>query len=128
VASVGNSFAAFTKDVLSAAKPVLTSDESATYTKLYEAWLKFKNGIGFFDKLTISTVRTAEDFAAQLQYWRDLWTKRTNTKPTGPDLGNSAHAVTKPDVRTASANVIAVCTAITVSAIAASYLVFKFKK
>jgi len=128
VASVGNAYTLFTKEMLATAKTWLTAEESAAYGKLYEAWLKFKSNIGFFDKLTMSTVRTAEDYAAQLTYWRNLWTQRSGKPASGPDLGKSAHDVTKPDARAASANVIAICAAVSVSALTISYLVFKFKK
>jgi hypothetical protein len=68
------------------ANPVLSAEELASWNKLYKDFLNFYHGIGFFSRLTISTVRTSERYAKQLGFWRQVYSKKSSKAATGADV------------------------------------------
>ncbi len=119
---VANAFRTFSTDLASNPR-VFTEQETQAWQDLYATFLKFYSGMSWFQKLSISTVRTAEDYVKQLAYWRQLYNSKSKIPATGP----STDIRVGPDKQLDTIKTITVAASVGVVAIAAMYLVFKFK-
>ena len=119
---VANGFKAMSTDLT--ANPVLSPAELAAWNKLYKDFLNFYLGIGFFSRLTISTVRTAESYAKQLAYWRQLYKTKYNKDATGANVVIPAEQNSQI---LSTAKVVAIAASIGLVAIFGTYALYKFK-
>ncbi len=120
---VANGFRTLAIDIQNNAG-ALNPTELASWNALYKDFINFYDGIGFFSRLSMATVRTAENYAKQLSFWRQQYTGKGKT-PSGPNVlvpsDNNAKAF-------GTAKVIAVAAAVSLVSIATIYVVAKFKK
>ena len=116
----------------------LTPAELQAWNDIYKKFINFYNGIGFFSRLTLSTVRTAESFAKQLGFWRKAYAGKGAT-PTGPEvqvpislidevMGRTELGTGTEDKKFGTGAIIAVAGAVGLVAIATVYVVSKFAK
>lgn len=85
LATVGAGFANLGTDIGNSPN-VFTPEEMAAWTKTLNNFLDFYKGVGPFSLLSMSPVRTAETYAAQLQYYRQLYQQKTSKPPTGASV------------------------------------------
>lgn len=60
-----------------------TTAEMNAWNILYAAFRKWKAGVNFLEKLTLSPLRTAEEYQHQLAYWRGLYQTKSGKQATG---------------------------------------------
>lgn len=82
IATVGAGFANLGTDIGNTPN-VFNAEELAAWTKTLNNFLTFYKNVGPFSLLSMSPVRTAETFAAQLQYYRQLYQQKSSKAPTG---------------------------------------------
>src|SRR5262245_22751592 len=85
VTTVGAGFTALADDI-GKNPTVFNAEQLAAWTKTLSNFLDFYKGMGFFSTLSMSPVRTAETFAAQLQYYRQLFQANAGKPPTGATI------------------------------------------
>jgi hypothetical protein len=118
---VANAYRSFSADL--AANPILDTNELAAWNTLYSTFLRWYSNIGFWSKLTIGTVRIAEDYGKQLAYWRQLYNAKSKTQATGP----GAEIRMAPDKELDAIKTMVVAGSVAVALVAIAIIVVKFK-
>lgn len=85
VAQVGAAYTTLADDI-GHNPEVFNEAEIAAWTKNLAAFIEFYKNMGFFSTLSMSAVRTAETFAAQLKFWREKFQQKSGKAPTGAEL------------------------------------------
>lgn len=82
IANVSNGFDLLDGDIAKAGASYPVSNTKAFKLALasFRSW---RDGVTFLERLTLSPVRTAEQYAKQLTYWRDDYRKVIGREPTG---------------------------------------------
>lgn len=81
VANVAAGYQALAADI--AAKPALSASQLKAWQLLLANFQEFRSGVGFFSSLTMAPLRTAEAYAKQLGYWRDMYQRASGQPATG---------------------------------------------
>jgi hypothetical protein len=82
VATVGNGYNALAEDIGNN-PTVFSKTEMQAWGAALQDFIKFYKNQGFFSSLSMGAVRTAENFATQLTYWRNLFTQKAGKPATG---------------------------------------------
>jgi len=120
---VANAYRSFSVD-LAAHPNVLSQTELQAWNTLYKSFLNWYKNIGFWGWLTIATVRTAEDYGKQLAYWRQLYTTKSKTAPTGPGAEIRPAADTQVD----AIKTMVVAGSVAIGLVAVAVIVVRFKR
>lgn len=120
---VANAYRTFSVD-LAAHPNVLNQTELAAWNTLYAQFLKWYKSIGFWGTLTIATVRTAEDYAKQLAYWRQLYATKGKLAPTGPGAEEIRPAA---DKQIDAIKTMVLAGSVAIGLVAVAVIVVKFK-
>ena len=62
---------------------ILEAPEEKAWSTDLANFLTFYKNLGFFSKLSMAAVRSAEQYATKLRYWRDIFESKTGRKATG---------------------------------------------
>ena len=119
---VANGFKTMALDIRGNTR-ILTPAELTAWNALYADFINFYNGIGFFSRLSMATVRSAERYASQLAFWRKTFTAKGG-KPTGAEVV----VETMSESAQGTAKFVAVAVTVSILSIAAIYMVHKFKR
>lgn len=66
-----------------AERKVLDVTGAKAWGVLVASFAKWRKDLTYLEKLTLSPLRTAEQYAKQLQYWRDVYRAKTGSSPSG---------------------------------------------
>lgn len=81
VANVATGYNALAADFK--ANNVLDGPNAKAWDLLLKNFQDFQKGTGFFSGLFLGTLRTAEQYASQLSYWRSLYQTKTGKNASG---------------------------------------------
>jgi hypothetical protein len=85
VTNVGAGYTNFATD-LGNNPTVFSAEETAAWARTLSNFLDFYKNVGWFSSLSMSPVRSAETFAAQLAFYRQLYQQKSGKAPTGANI------------------------------------------